>query len=251
MEKRSTETKEKPFDDKPAPGEELGDIFGEKYSYDAPDTVLLEKQREHHDLTNTRQKLLCPTCQGKGTTRCFLCKETGQNFGKTCMACNGQGSSVCKQCSKIGYIVRWERLNIDWYTIYSKSCQRNTFLPDQRVTEAINKQNVFDGNDECVNQSLDSTFPHLLREIKAKSPQDFSLFIEEQFSKHHSKKTDNSTRMRRIKCLIQKLDIVEIDYDSGTLTNTKDAPKGTYKFLYIICRFLSFIRSTNIHLFII
>ncbi len=28
MEKRSTETKEKPFDDKPTLGEELGDIFG-------------------------------------------------------------------------------------------------------------------------------------------------------------------------------------------------------------------------------
>ena len=44
MEKRTTETKEKPFDDKSAAGKDLGDLFDKHYSYDAPDTNLSEKK---------------------------------------------------------------------------------------------------------------------------------------------------------------------------------------------------------------
>lgn len=233
MEKRSTETKEKPFDEKPALGEDLGDIFDQKYSYTAPQTNLPEKKREYYDLNNTRQKLICPSCQGKGTVRCRLCNETGQKFGKPCMVCNGEGSSVCKKCSKIGSIVRWERLNIEWYTIYSVSYPRNTFLPDEHVKEAKDKDVVFDGDEKCIKESLDSTFPHLLKEITTKSPHDFAPFIDKQFCNEHFTKKNSSTRIWKIKCLIQQLDIMEIDYQSGTLQNTKNASKGTQKDSYI------------------
>jgi hypothetical protein len=132
-------------------------------------------------------------------------------------------------------VVCWKKLNIEWYTLYSVSFPKNTFLSDELIKKVSNKQVVFDGDDGCISQSLDSTFPHLLKEINAKSPHNFVPYIEKQFSSNHFNKGNNSTRIRRIKCLIQKIDITAVDYQSGTLKNTKDAPKGTQKVFYVLC----------------
>ena len=188
-----------------------------------------KKKHEVYDLFDTRQKLICPGCQGKARHDAFYVMKLVKNSEKHVRCAAVKVRQYVSNAQKLVILFVIKRLKIEWHTIYSITYPRNTFLPDGHIKEARNKQTAFNGDDECVDQSLESTFQHLLKEIDAKSPHNFAPFIKEQFSRHHSDKTDDSTRIRRIKCIIHKLDIMEIDYQCGTLQNTKNARKGTYK----------------------
>ncbi|CAF0964133.1 unnamed protein product [Didymodactylos carnosus] len=139
MEKRSVVLKEQAFDNRPTPGEDLEDMFNDKYAYAASETVVSEKTRGSIDLLNTRKKVICPSCQGKGLKPCLLCNESGVKLGKPCLMCNGQGSSVCTRCSKVGHVVQWNKLTVEWNTVYSVTYPRNTFLPDSCIHKTEGK----------------------------------------------------------------------------------------------------------------
>ncbi|CAF3769586.1 unnamed protein product [Rotaria sp. Silwood1] len=218
-EKRTIEWNDKPDDDKPVDGEEVGDLFDKKYEYQAPDTILSETTHASGPLNNTRKREVCPNCQGNGAKACYFCSGSGKKMGKDCPACHGQGSPACTKCSKQGHIIRWAHIKIEWRTVHTVHYYKDTFLPDKYIQNARMKTPVFDGDDECKQQSLDATFPHLLKEITQTSPVKFSSFVAEVFKKNHLNKVSDSTKIRRIKCLIQKLGITQITYQSGTLTN--------------------------------
>ena len=219
LEKRQVEWYDKPDDGKPVAGEDVGDLFDKKYKYDAPETELKQTEPFTDSLNNTRKKEVCPSCAGKGVKACYLCSGTGKRFGRDCLACKGQGSPSCTRCSKTGYIIRWARMKIEWRTVDSVDYHQNTFLPNKYFERDTKKKTVFKGDDECQNHSLEDTFRNLLPEVAKIPGLDFSAFIKKMFEENHIQKVEKSTMIRRIKCLIQTIDVTEISYQSGTLTN--------------------------------
>lgn len=220
IEKRTTDWEEKPNDNLDAPGDAVGDVF-EKYHYNSPDTTLEKTQRGGELLMNTRIREICPGCNGDGKVKCFICGGKGITLGKTCPSCKGNGTKECNRCERQGKVIRTARLNIEWRKIHSDCYHHNTFLPDDCIKNAKSKQCLVDSEEFCRDQSLDATFPHLRGEIQKNCPVNFSPFLKKQFDAKHLKEVNATTIIRKIKCRIQMIEILEVHYQSDTYINPR------------------------------
>ncbi|CAF3310293.1 unnamed protein product [Rotaria sp. Silwood2] len=79
-------------------------------------------------------------------------------------------------------------------------------------------------------------FVDLDSHITEQSPHDFRKIIEKQFKDNHVNTMDKSTRIRRVTCSNQRVDIVEIDYHAGDYTNKANLQKGPTTFTFLLYR---------------
>jgi hypothetical protein len=226
LEKRSIKTTRKVYENEEVPGQAFGSLLDEKYGSKPKLTVLNSKTTESIPIKETQKKVACSKCKGQGKLFCVPCNGTGKETEKECTKCKGKGSHICKECSMIGYFLERVEMESQWQTVYSVTYPKNTTLPDKVIKEARGKANYFEGDDFCANQSIQSTFNNLTSKANSESSLPFYHLIEEQFKENHMKKTNPSTQIRRIKCMIQRIDILEINYQTEKFVNKTGPKKG-------------------------
>lgn len=257
MERRFVVWLEKPFNGEPVPHEGVGNLFT-NYDFPPPPTIIKGKQESTEALHETQHDTACPSCGGQGTTRCSWCSGTGRtkcyscggsgnsSDGNRCGSCNGSGSSLCSschgsrrkdctRCATVGRLLRWAVIHVEWHTINSVTFAQNTFLPNKNILRAGGKVVDFEEDDPWATETSSKTWqrhptldahPTVYKWIKKNSPVPFEASINEQYQKQHLGKLKEDMHIRNIKISIQRLDILETDYSSGTYKNTKNPKRG-------------------------
>ncbi|MCC7159989.1 MAG: hypothetical protein IT281_10705 [Ignavibacteria bacterium] len=254
MESRSLEKREKPYNGEATPAQTLLNAWD--YQFQQQPT-LKAHQKETHDLTQTCSKIVCPDCSGAARSRCPSCQGNGRQpcnycrinsstqisgeiYDKSvcsycndtgvinCSACNSTGIVDCSRCRTRGHILQWYELIIEWFTIHTVSLQSNTALSAEIVYEAPGKQPcwLFDQN-----WSNAYSFNNYFQSAFAKQRAEFPVKLDKltkDFTKNHLEKIDNDCLIIRLKCEIQKLDIIEVEYEAEGFTNETDTNMGIF-----------------------
>ncbi|CAF4126452.1 unnamed protein product, partial [Rotaria sordida] len=235
MEKRWIKTINSPYKGEYTPGQNVGDIFNEEnYNLKADTTIVKGSQIGHIILPETQRKIICVTCNGQGRKTCSSCAGVGQVKFKPCSKCNSSGYLPCSKCLTSGNILQRTEMHCKRYTIHSVTYPKNTFLPDKCIRKSNGRVLFFEDDLLYENESIWSNFDPLESLIMEESPHDFRKVIEKQFKDKHLDKMDKSTRIRRVKCTIQRVDVVEIDYQAGDYTNKTNTQKGPTTFTFLL-----------------
>lgn len=251
MEKRWIVWKEKPYNNEPVLGKDIGNLFT-NYQLDTPPTIIEGKQTIAHDLTDSQQfatcdscrgsgKYDCTTCRGKTRTNCYSCNQHGYlRNGSICQSCHGTGTvrcadcigsgkKNCDRCNTSGKILKWPILNVEWSTVHSTSFSQNAnpALTNKYIQKTGSKQCFFDVDQLWDKQTNISSLNNLSSKITSESPLNFLRDIELQYTENHFYKVRDDTNIVRLKCSIDFINISEIDYSSPAYENKTNPSKGT------------------------
>lgn len=231
MEHRSIVWKERPYRDESVPGQAVLDIFNVKdLPFETPGTVVKGTLKIEHPLEHTQRKIMCPLCTGKGSTPCSPCYGQGQviprNNNRTqCSKCHGQGKLNCTKCKGSGFLLTFAVLTVGWNTIHTEACYQNTFLPEKLILKRLKKSVFYDEDKEWNNSLFLTGLGALYDTISAQSPPDlakkFGQDIQKQYQTHFARLKDQMM-IRRIKCLIRQVEIIEVDYQLKGYVNKSE-----------------------------
>lgn len=227
MEKRWTKTISVPYNGEETPGQNIENMFDlKKYNFKADSTIVKDKETEHITIPETQKKTVCVACNSRGKRTCEKCNGVGSINENPCSICDSAGSLNCSKCSSSGFILHKTDMYCERYTVHSATYPKNTFLPDECIQNSRGKFEFFNDDILYDGDSLWSNFESLKSLITGKSPYDFCKLIERQFKENHLDKLDKTTQIRRVKCSIQRVDIIEVDYQAGHYINKGNARKG-------------------------
>ncbi|CAF1161589.1 unnamed protein product, partial [Rotaria sordida] len=254
VESRSLEKLEKPYNGESTPAQALLNAWD--YEFQQP-TTLKKYQKDTHDLIQASSKAVCPECKGatrfqcsscggNGRTACHYCsinastQNSDQMYDRSvcsycnntrvthCSTCNSTGAVDCTRCGTHGYILQWYQLTIEWYTIHSISLQSNTSLPAEIIYKAPGKQSCWQFDQKWSNAC---SFNNYFQSVFAKQRAEFPVKLDsltEDFTKNHLEKVQNDGLIIRLKCEIQKLDIIEVEYEAEGFINKTDENMGMF-----------------------
>ena len=235
MEQRSVEWRTKPYTNEETPGKTLGNIFHwEDLPFETPRADLEREVKASCPLKDTQCKIRCTSCNGKGTQPCPSCHGQGhiipRSGGSTlCPRCRGQGRLNCSTCTGSGLCLKWAVLTVKWNSFNTVSCCQNTFLPEKMIRRRLNKSIFFDGEQEWANNIFLTSYNELYQNIHGRVPADLSdklgKELQKQYQTHFIQKKQ-STLIRRIKCLIRQVDIIEVDYRLEGYVNKGEQHRG-------------------------
>ncbi|CAF1248623.1 unnamed protein product [Rotaria sp. Silwood1] len=235
MEKRWIKTISSPYNGENTPSQNVQDIFDEEnYNLKADTTVVKGRQIGHIALPETQRKIICVACNGQGKKTCSSCDGSGQVKLKPCSKCSSSGYLSCSKCLTSGNILQRTEMHCKRYTLHSVTYPKNTFLPDKCIKNSNGKNLFFEDDVLYENESFWLNFDSLESLIIEESPHDFCKVIEKQFKDNHLNKMEKSTRIRRVKCTIQRVDVVDIDYHAGDYTNKTNTQKGPTTFTFLL-----------------
>ena len=235
MERRTVKWEERPYRGESTPGKLLPDIFNlQDLPFDTPETVIKGNQKVACPLEDTQRKVACNSCTGKGKMSCDSCYGHGhvipRNNNRTqCSKCHGQGTLNCTKCMGSGSLLTWAVLTVEWNTIDTKACYQNTFLPEKMILTRLKKSILYDDDLEWNNSLFLTNFGTLYETILARSPEDlakrFGQDIQKQYQTHYARIKDQMI-IRRMKCLIRQVDIIEMEYQLEGYTNKSEQHSG-------------------------
>ena len=237
MEHRSVEWKEKPYRGESATGQPLLDIFNLKdLPFETPATVIRGTQKVSHSLEYTQRKIACTSCTGKGSAPCGSCYGQGHviprcNQRTQCSKCHGQGTLNCTKCKGSGFLLTLAVLTVEWNTIHTEACYQNTFLPEKLILKRLKKSVFYDEDYEWNNSLFLTGYGTLYETIGARSPPDlakkFGQDIQKQYHTHFAR-LKKQMIIRRMKCLIRQVEIIETDYQLEGYINKSEQHSGKY-----------------------
>lgn len=248
MEKRWVTWSEKPYHDEPVPGNPIGNLFT-NHQFKSPPTIINDKHIDKRDLIDSQVCIQCDTCKGFGKYDCTICRgKTRVNCldchhhgyyrngsicrqchgvgTVSCRACVGSGKKNCDRCNVSGKLLKLPTLNIEWYTKHSTSYAQNTFLPENKIEIATIKQCFFDADQSWSIDEQFSSLGNLQSTIKSDSPMEFWSDVNKQYTDNHFLQLREDTKIVRLKCTIDRIDITEINYSSPNYNNTINPSKG-------------------------
>ncbi|CAF3377486.1 unnamed protein product [Rotaria socialis] len=235
IEKRWIKSISSPYKNEETPGKTVENLFDEEiYNLKADTTVVQGNQIGHIILPETQKKISCTACRGEGKKPCGSCKGVVDQNLKPCSKCNSSGYLSCSKCLTSGNILQRNEMHCKRYTLHSLTYPKNIFLPDECIEKSNGKIEFFEDDVLYEGESFWSNFDSLESRIKEDSPHDFRNVIEKQFKDNHLSKMNKSTRIRRMKCKIQRLDLFEIDYQAGDYTNKANTQKGPNVFTFLL-----------------
>jgi len=120
-------------------------------------------------------------------------------------------------------------LTVEWNTKKTVSPYQNTFLPEKKIRRRLKKKIFFDADREWDNHIFLTNYPNLYETIAICSPPNlakkFGQDIQKQYQTHFAA-LKPSQKMRKMKILIRKVDIIETDYQLEGYTNKSGTHKG-------------------------
>jgi hypothetical protein len=233
MEHRSVEQRSKPYRGESVPGKTVGNIFDWKGSlFEPPSTILQNKRVKLQPLTETQQKVKCPSCNTKGKQLCSSCGGLGivvknQKINH-CSLCHGTGEISCSRCASTAYLLTYDEMKLTWHTLHSVSYYQNSFLPEKLIRQMPNKPIFFDDNRDWTNDIFLTSYGDLFQFLGEHSPFHFEKGIQQQYQDEHFIKLKESTAIRRLKCLIRCINIQETDYKLEGYLNKTERKKSKH-----------------------
>jgi len=231
MEHRSIEWKTRPYRGESVPGIHIDNVFNWKdFPFDTPSTAIPKKRTRSHTLTDTQHKIMCSSCNGQGKQHCSSCNGTG-NVARAqgtlrCSHCHGKGNVNCDKCATSGYLLSWAIMTMTWHTLHSIGIYQNTFLPEKIIRKIPGKPTFYENDMEWTNDIFLLNYGNLYRIITEKSSLDFGQGIQQQYQNCHFAKLTNSMLIRKLKCLIRKVDIIETNYKLDGYVNKSERNRG-------------------------
>ena len=233
MEHRTVAWHTRPYRGDPVPGKDVGDPFSRKgFAAETPRTTIKKKCMKSFPLTDTQSKIVCTLCSGTCKQQCDSCHGGGQVSccmkSSVCSHCHGSGEVKCGECGACGYLLRWATLNITWHSIESVSCyqdEKDTFLPENIIRKLPRKPVFYENDLEWNNDIFLLGYGTLFQTIGESSPVDFGTELQKQYQSHYIQLQDSMV-IRRIKCLIRRVDMIRTDYQLDDFVNRSQRNKG-------------------------
>lgn len=247
-ESRSLEKLERPYNGEATPAQNVRNAWD--YEFGQP-TNIRKYLKEIHNLKETCSRVICSNCNGTIRIRCSSCGGAGKvscvhcklnspvqgNYKKYCSYCNGTcvilcstcnsaGMIHCSRCSARGHLLQWYQLTVEWCVMHSVSFQSNTALPNEIIYEAPGKQPCWLYEQKW---SSSQSFDHYFQSIFDRQQTEFPVKLDRltnDYIKHHLRKIEKNFLIIKLKCEIQKLDIIMVEYEADGYKNPIDPNMG-------------------------
>jgi hypothetical protein len=118
-------------------------------------------------------------------------------------------------------------MKLTWYSIRSTDFYQNSFLPKDIIYSIPNKSPLYENDCDWTNDIFLVNYGNLYKSVIEKSPLDFGQGIQQQYQDKHFAKLKPNMTIRRLKCLIRQVDIVETDYKLDRYRNQVEPHIGT------------------------
>lgn len=174
----------------------------------------------------------CDKCNGKRKKSC-----SGYNCGRSgevCSECGGSGKVICSVCKGQGGFRNTPILKVRWHTRTSVWTFQNSFLPDKHIAKAKRIPFWTNSHTPWSKELVINYFAQPLDQY----PQLQAKLIQEYIENHLNPTLNLDNRMRRLVCIIERLDFEEISYKLGErYINKQDSTKGILYMILYHCLF--------------